>query len=124
MGGFTTINFTIRAWASPPNSVCCSAPNNGISPLSSVLVVGLHAAGSGHHPLHPAPSGYVLAVDHPDRGLAGRLVYIVSEMAPDAGLLKQSFKVFPRRRRIRELEAAVIDNPSAGNYEELGRPLP
>ena len=41
-------------------------------------------------------------------------------MAPDAGLLKQSFKVFPRRRRIRELEAAVIDNPSAGNYEELG----
>ena len=53
-------------------------------------------------------------------GWLGALVYIVSEMAPDAGLLKQSFKVFPRRRRIRELEAAVIDNPSAGNYEELG----
>jgi tetratricopeptide (TPR) repeat protein len=34
-------------------------------------------------------------------------------------LLRQSFKVFPRRRRIRELEAAVLDNPSAGNYEEL-----
>jgi tetratricopeptide (TPR) repeat protein len=41
-------------------------------------------------------------------------------MAPDAGLLRQSFKTFPRRRRIRELEAAVLDNPSAGNYEELG----
>ncbi len=53
-------------------------------------------------------------------GWLGALVYIVSEMAPDAGLLRQSFKVFPRRRRIRELEAAVIDNPSAGNYEELG----
>jgi tetratricopeptide (TPR) repeat protein len=34
-------------------------------------------------------------------------------------LLRQSFKVFPRRRRIHELEAAVLDNPSAGNYEEL-----
>ena len=34
-------------------------------------------------------------------------------------MLRQSFKVFPRRRRIRELEAAVLDNPSAGNYEEL-----
>src|SRR5438132_2570175 len=27
--------------------------------------------------------------------------------------------VFPRRRRIRELEAAILDNPSAGNFEEL-----
>jgi hypothetical protein len=53
-------------------------------------------------------------------GWLGALVYIVSEMAPDAGLLRQSFKVFPRRKRIRELEAAVVDNPSAGNYEELG----
>jgi len=38
---------------------------------------------------------------------------------PDLGLLRQSFKVFPRRRRIRELEAIILDNPSAGNYEEL-----
>jgi tetratricopeptide (TPR) repeat protein len=29
-------------------------------------------------------------------------------------------QVFPRRRRIRELERAILDNPSAGNYEELG----
>jgi hypothetical protein len=34
-------------------------------------------------------------------------------------LLRQSFKVFPRRSRIRELELAILDNPSAGNYEEL-----
>ncbi len=27
---------------------------------------------------------------------------------------------FSRRKRIRELEAAILDNPSAGNYEELG----
>jgi hypothetical protein len=53
-------------------------------------------------------------------GPLGALVYIVVEVIPDAGLLKQSFKVFPRRKRIHELEAAVLDNPSAGNYEELG----
>jgi hypothetical protein len=49
----------------------------------------------------------------------GALAYIVMEVVPDAGLLRQSFKVFPRRRRIHELEAAILDNPSAGNYEEL-----
>ena len=52
-------------------------------------------------------------------GGLGALVYIAAEVLPDAGLLRQSFKVFPRRKRIRELEAAILDNPSAGNYEEL-----
>jgi hypothetical protein len=28
-------------------------------------------------------------------------------------------KTFPRRQRIRELEATILDNPAAGNYEEL-----
>lgn len=50
----------------------------------------------------------------------GALIYIALEMVPDAGLLRQSFKTFPRRRRIHELESAILDNPSAGNYEELG----
>jgi hypothetical protein len=50
----------------------------------------------------------------------GALVYIFVEVIPDAGLLRSSFQVFPRRRRIHELERAVLDNPSAGNYEELG----
>jgi hypothetical protein len=52
-------------------------------------------------------------------GGLGALVYIAVEVIPDAGLLRQSFKVFPRRRRIRELEGLIHDNPSAGNYEEL-----
>jgi hypothetical protein len=52
-------------------------------------------------------------------GWLGALVYIAVEAIPDAGLLRQSFQVFPRRRRIRELESAILDNPSAGNYEEL-----
>jgi hypothetical protein len=50
----------------------------------------------------------------------GALVYIAVEVLPDAGLLRSSFQVFPRRRRIHELERAILDNPSAGNYEELG----
>jgi len=53
-------------------------------------------------------------------GWIGALVYIVVEVIPDAGLLRSSFQAFPRRRRIRDLERAVLDNPSAGNYEELG----
>jgi len=50
----------------------------------------------------------------------GAAIYIVVEVIPDAGLLRDSFQVFPRRRRIQELERIVLDNPSAGNYEELG----
>jgi hypothetical protein len=50
----------------------------------------------------------------------GALVYILVEVIPDAGLLRGSFQVFPRRRRIHELERIILDNPSAGNYEELG----
>jgi len=53
-------------------------------------------------------------------GAIGALVYIVVEVVPDAGLLRGAFQVFPRRQRIRELEGAVLDNPSVGNYEELG----
>jgi len=53
-------------------------------------------------------------------GWIGAAVYIVAEVIPDASLLRGSFQVFPRRRRIRELENAILDNPSAGNYEELG----
>ena len=53
-------------------------------------------------------------------GPLGAAIYILVEVIPDAGLLSQSFKVFPRRKRIQELEAMVRDNPSSGNYEELG----
>ena len=53
-------------------------------------------------------------------GLPGALIYLVVEALPDAGLLGQSFKVFPRRKRMGQLEAMIRDNPSPGNYEELG----
>ena len=53
-------------------------------------------------------------------GPLGAIIYLAVEAVPDIGLLGQSFKVFPRRKRIAELETAIHDNPSAGNYEELG----
>ncbi len=52
-------------------------------------------------------------------GGVGALVYIAAEVLPDVGLLRETFKAFPRLKRIRELESAILDNPSAGNYEEL-----
>jgi hypothetical protein len=53
-------------------------------------------------------------------GPLGALVYLFAEALPDMGLLGNSFKAFPRRKRIHQLEIAIRDNPSAGNYEELG----
>ena len=53
-------------------------------------------------------------------GGLGALVYIVAEVIPDFSLLRGTFEAFPRRRQITQLEAAVLDNPAVGNYEELG----
>jgi hypothetical protein len=53
-------------------------------------------------------------------GPIGALIYIFAEIVPDAGLLNQSFKGISRGKRIRTLELAIRDNPSAGNFEELG----
>jgi hypothetical protein len=53
-------------------------------------------------------------------GPIGAVVYIFAEVLPDFGLLQQSFKTFPRRKRMKQLELEIRDNPSAGNFEELG----
>jgi hypothetical protein len=71
------------------------------------------------HFIRRRPDGYWLWIIIFGGGL-GALVYIVVEVIPDAGLLRGSLRSFGRRSRIRELEAAVHDNPSAGNFEELG----
>jgi hypothetical protein len=70
------------------------------------------------HFIRRRPDTYWLWIILVGGGL-GALVYIAVEVLPDLGWLRTSFKVFPRRRRIRELEAIILDNPSAGNYEEL-----
>ncbi|HEV3141411.1 MAG TPA: tetratricopeptide repeat protein [Vicinamibacterales bacterium] len=53
-------------------------------------------------------------------GSIGAFVYILVQVIPDAGLLRGSFQAFPRRKRIKQLEGLIVDNPSVGNYEELG----
>jgi len=53
-------------------------------------------------------------------GPVGALVYLFAEALPDIGLLNQSFKGISRRKRIAGLELAIHDNPSAGNFEEVG----
>jgi len=53
-------------------------------------------------------------------GGLGALVYMLVEVVPDARLLHGAYQVFPRRKRIKQLEGLVLDNPSVGNYEELG----
>jgi hypothetical protein len=52
-------------------------------------------------------------------GGLGALVYMAAEVVPDVEFLRGSLNTFARRRRVRELETIILDNPSIGNREEL-----
>jgi hypothetical protein len=71
------------------------------------------------HFIRRRPDRYWLWIIIMGGGL-GAIVYIAAEVIPDLGLLKGNLDIFARRRRIKQMEATVLDNPSAGNYEELG----
>src|SRR5579871_3451925 len=70
------------------------------------------------HFIRRRPDNYWLWIIIMGGGL-GALIYICVEVLPDLGLLRHSFQIFSHRKRIRQLEIIVLDNPSAGNYEEL-----
>ena len=53
-------------------------------------------------------------------GAIGALAYLLIEAAPDVTLLGGTVRGFSRRKRIRELQFVIMDNPSPGNFEELG----
>ena len=53
-------------------------------------------------------------------GGVGAIAYFLIEGLPDWDDLSRSLKGPARRRRITALRAMVRENPSAGNYEELG----
>src|ERR1700734_1487125 len=53
-------------------------------------------------------------------GPIGALVYLFAEPLPDTGRAPPSFQGFSRRKRIGQLITAIRDNPSSGNFEELG----
>lgn len=65
------------------------------------------------------PEGYWLWVIFLG-GFLGAAVYIVVEMLPDVLLLRNTYRGYGRRSRIYEVETAILDNPSAANFEELG----
>jgi hypothetical protein len=56
-------------------------------------------------------------------GPFGAAAYLVVEGIPDLGLLPGFWQGFGRRNRIKILETQILDNPSPGNYEELGELL-
>jgi hypothetical protein len=53
-------------------------------------------------------------------GFLGAAAYIVAEMLPDAALLRNVYQGYGRKSRIAVVETAILDNPSAANFEELG----
>jgi hypothetical protein len=56
-------------------------------------------------------------------GFIGALAYFLIEGLPDLENIGRRLKGPGRRKRIRMLRAIVLDNPSAGNFEELGELL-
>jgi len=56
-------------------------------------------------------------------GIIGALAYFLIEGLPDFRNVQRTLRGPTRRKRIRVLRALVIQNPSAGNYEELGELL-
>jgi hypothetical protein len=70
------------------------------------------------HFIRRRPDGYWLWVIL-FLGPIGALAYIAIEMVPDLGLLRVAMEGLNRRKKIAQLEALVIENPAAGNYEEL-----
>jgi hypothetical protein len=52
-------------------------------------------------------------------GSLGTLIYFVVEVVPDISLLRAAFARYGRRSLIQRVEMAIMNNPSAGNYEEL-----
>jgi len=68
------------------------------------------------------PEGYWFYVIIFGGGI-GAAVYLVVEAIPDFALLRGTFQGFGRRSRIKNLEIQILDNPSPGNYEELGELL-
>lgn len=70
------------------------------------------------HFMRRRPDNYWLWIIMMGGGL-GALAYIFMEVLPDVGLLRQEIRIFSHRKRVQQLETLILDNPSAGNYEEL-----
>jgi hypothetical protein len=83
-----------------------------------LLGIGLIALAIFHY-MRKRPDGYWIYIIL-FLGPIGALIYLAIEAAPELGD-PGTFKFLDRRKRIRILESAIHDNPSAGNFEELGQ---
>jgi hypothetical protein len=70
------------------------------------------------HFIRRRPDNYWLWIIFMGGGI-GAMVYIAAEVLPDVSALRQYFRIVSHRRRIKQLELLILDNPSAGNLEEL-----
>ena len=71
------------------------------------------------HYARKRPDGYWIWIIFMGGGL-GAAAYLLSEALPDFANVRHSMGTFSRRRRIKMLQALTLENPSAGNFEELG----
>jgi hypothetical protein len=53
-------------------------------------------------------------------GPFGALAYLVTQAGPDIMAFAGAASGVPRKKRLNMLEGAIADNPSSGNFEELG----
>jgi hypothetical protein len=83
-----------------------------------LLGIGLMGLALFHY-MRKRPDGYWIYVIL-FLGPVGALIYLAVEAAPELGD-PGAFKFLDRRKRIRMLESAIHDNPSAANFEELGQ---
>jgi hypothetical protein len=74
------------------------------------------------HFIRRRPAGFWIWVIFLGGGF-GAIIYLIAEALPGLTSMRHSMHGFSRRKRIRLLEAIVQENPSAGNFEELGELL-
>src|SRR5687768_817694 len=100
------------------NDVECALPDMGFFGLFYPWGIILQALAVVHFIRRKPDSVWLWVIIF--LGPPGALVYMAVEIVPDAGLLRHVFDGMGRRKRIAQLEAIVLENPAAGNYEELG----
>ena len=71
------------------------------------------------HFVRRRPDGYWLWIIFIGGGI-GSIAYLLAEALPGFGAMQHTMQGFSRRRRVKLLEALTLENPSAGNFEELG----
>ncbi len=87
---------------------------------SPLLSLGLRTADPCHCPFHSAAPGNVLALHHSVGRVPWRQCVHCGGSAAGCDSASRGNSGIRPRSRVETLETQILDNPSAGNYEELG----